>query len=624
MTRSVRLLPNQVIDQIAAGEVVERPASVVKELVENSLDSGATRIDIALLDGGKALIRIADDGCGMSRIDARMAIERHATSKLRGVEDLQGIETLGFRGEALPSIASVSRFQLVTRSAEEEAGTKIRIDAGVLVDVTDVGAPRGTVIEVRDLFHTLPARRAFLRTAATELSHCTECIVRIALGRPEVAFELRHDDRVTFFCPATTDPAVRVRELLGADAEELLPVDAESRSGLRLVGLIAPPSVHRPTLSTALYLYVDGRWVRDQVVRRAVSQVYRGLVPEGRHPVVVLELRVPAGAVDVNVHPTKAEVRFRDPASVAAFITDTLRSVLGREKPRHGAQRVDSTVLPFHSGPIAEPDSAPSQTEVTPARPRISALPEGLPPKTDSFDPLAALHAPLPPVQTLPAQTAAAQTAAAQSVTAQALPVQVSPARAQPPAVSALPPDLPPATTPPAAPSARGMSLLAAEPAAPALVRAHLPGATAVGLARARWVFIDDGQELCIVDGGRLARKRLARLAQGPPQRLLVPRRVPSAQREIEIVEAADHLADLGLLVGRFSPGELAVRAIPPSLQDVDPVELLRVAIRALLEGKDVRDAWGEQLPAVVPIGLEVLDGADWKDAVVQRISLPK
>jgi DNA mismatch repair protein MutL len=580
----VRLLANQVIDQIAAGEVVERPASVIKELVENALDAGATQIDISMRDGGREQLRVADNGSGMSRQDALMAIERHATSKIRVFEDLERVATLGFRGEALPSIAAVSRFELITRRPDEEVGTKIRIESGTLRDVSDVGAPVGTVIDVRQLFHTLPARRAFLRTPPTELSHCVESVIRVALIRPGVGFEVRHEDRLVLRASKTLDPAERVREILGSDADELQPVDLNSDGGLRLVGLVAPPNVHRPSLATALYVYVNGRWVRDQVVRRAVGEVYRGMVPEGRHPVVVLDLRVPPGAVDVNVHPTKAEVRFRDPSGVGVFITDSLRSALGLEPVRHGAPpSPDLMALPFRAGPqptgmssplemppganlagpsaapFAGPFAGPFSRPTEPPGPSISALPDGLPP----------------------------------------------PLAAEPP--PAYPPPVPSRVLPPGSPSTQTASWAQG----------------VVGLVRDRWILIEEGQALWMVDGGRVARRKLAWAAQGPPQRLLVPQRVHVVAREIEMVEANDRLAELGLLVGRFSPNELAVRAVPLSLGDVDPADLLRVAIRALLEGIDVREAWGRELPPVTPITADVLEGIDWRPAIVGKLPIP-
>lgn len=392
MPEAVRLLEARVVDQIAAGEVVERPASVVKELVENALDAGAKAIDIVLKDGGRSLVRIADDGHGMDREDAMLAIERHATSKIRDVEDLQGIGTLGFRGEALPSIAAVSRFELVTRTADGE-GTRIRIDAGTLQDVRDVGAAKGTVVDVRTLFHTLPARRAFLRSAATEVSHCTEVVTRLALARPDVAFTVRHEERVGIRTPSTTDLAVRAADLLGPDAGKLVPVDVESPAGLRLVGLAATAGIHRGSVGTALYLYVDGRWVRDTVLRRAISHAYRDLVPEGRHPLVVLDLRVPAGAADVNVHPTKAEVRFRDPSGVAAFVGERLRELIRSDVRRAGLRPValGAVSLPFRS------ELPPAAPPVAPVRPSISAMPPEL----------LLVHEP-PPVRAVPAARALA------------------------------------------------------------------------------------------------------------------------------------------------------------------------------------------------------------------------
>ena len=236
MRSGIRILEDQVVNQIAAGEVVERPASVVKELLENSLDAGATQIDIALRDGGRALIRLSDNGCGMNRADAMMCFERHATSKIRRAEDLAGVSTLGFRGEALPSIAAVSRFQLLTRPDEEEVGTRVKIEGGVLLGCADAGCVAGTQIDVRSLFYNLPARRKFLRTRGTEQSHCVATVVREALARPEVDFSVSQDGRELLRARGGVDTATRARDLLGRHGAALMPATC-AQGDLTIVGL---------------------------------------------------------------------------------------------------------------------------------------------------------------------------------------------------------------------------------------------------------------------------------------------------------------------------------------------------------------------------------------------------
>ncbi len=358
----IRLLESRVIDQIAAGEVVERPASVVKELVENALDAGATRIVVSLEDGGRERIRVEDDGHGMSESEALLAIERHATSKIRDLPDLDDVRSLGFRGEALPSIAAVSRFQLLTRTSDAEAGTRVRLDAGTLEDVRPAGASPGTAIDVRELFHTLPARRAFLRSAATEQGHAVDAVRRIALVRPDVAFEVRAGDRVLLRAPAAADLADRAGAVFGAEVAEAVAFDESGPLG-RLRGWVAP-GAHRATAGEGIWAYVRGRWVRDRVLRTAAQQALRDRVPPGRSPLLLLDCLPPPRAVDVNVHPTKAEVRFRDPAGVSAWVVEALGRAAGR--PRATPRAADGPMPLF-----ARPD------EPAPP-PRVPALPPDL------------------------------------------------------------------------------------------------------------------------------------------------------------------------------------------------------------------------------------------------------
>ncbi len=383
------------MDQIAAGEVVERPASVVKELVENALDAGAASIEVTLKDGGRALVRVADDGRGMNRADALMCIERHATSKIREVEDLAGVATLGFRGEALPSIAAVSAFQLTTRARDELAGTRIRVDEGVLRDVREAGAAPGTVVEARELFRSLPARREFLRSAPTELSHAVEAVARLALVRPEVAFLVKAEDRVVLRAPRAGGLVDRAVDVLGPDARDATPIEVEGEP-LGLRGWLAPLSVTRAAVSQGVHLYVNGRWIRDRVVRGAVTAALQERLPPGRHPLLLLDLRVPPGGVDVNVHPTKSEVRFRDPGRIATRVTDALRSIGATDRKVFGSRAV--AALPLFA---AEPP-APSATPATPA----PELPPAEPPSLEVPPPPPAR--PIPP----PAPPRAATTTA--------------------------------------------------------------------------------------------------------------------------------------------------------------------------------------------------------------------
>jgi len=329
--RPVRLLPEEVANQIAAGEVVERPASVLKELVENSLDAGAGRIAAEVEAGGRRLIRVVDDGWGLSQDDLLMALERHATSKVALPEDLAAVSTLGFRGEAIPSIAAVSRFNMRSRRAQDEAGSEVVVRGGSLREVKEVGCPKGTVVEVRDIFYNIPARRKFLKSIATEAGHLGEAFLRMALARPQVAFRYTANGRLVYDLPASEDLAARAAELLGRETAARLVRVAESLNGVSLTGLAGLPDVSRASLDQ-VYTFINGRYVRDKVLLHAVGEAYRGLMPDRRRPVVVLDLAVDPAEVDVNVHPAKIEVRFHRQNEIHAALVQGLRQALAAGK----------------------------------------------------------------------------------------------------------------------------------------------------------------------------------------------------------------------------------------------------------------------------------------------------
>jgi DNA mismatch repair protein MutL len=355
----IHVLTDQVANQIAAGEVVDRPASVVKELLENALDAGATRIRIEVEGGGRKLIRIVDNGCGMVRDDALLAFERHATSKLRTSDDLLAISTLGFRGEALPSIASISRLDLETRAAEEPAGTRVEMVGGRMHRVEDAGLPPGTTIAVRDLFFNTPARRKFLKSETTELSHVTALVTHYALAHPDKHFELHSATHALLQAPPVAQPADRIFQIFGRETlDHLLPIAAEV--DLERVGLPAPPPwkqdedyeppvpghlrlsgfTSKPELEklnrNSIYSFVNRRLVRDRLLLHAVSEAYRNILPPTSFPVVLLFLELPPEEVDVNVHPAKTEVRFRQPSFVHDFVRDTLRNKIVQSRPAMG------------------------------------------------------------------------------------------------------------------------------------------------------------------------------------------------------------------------------------------------------------------------------------------------
>jgi DNA mismatch repair protein MutL len=368
----IRVLSDQVANQIAAGEVVERPASVVKELLENALDAGATRVRIEVEAGGRKLIRIADNGHGMGRDDALLAFERHATSKLRSSDDLLSIATLGFRGEALPSIASVARVLLETRSADDEAGTMLEIAGGNLLRVEDAGLPPGTTLTVRDLFFNTPARRKFLRSEQTELGHVAGLVTQYALAHPTRHFELHSATQALVMAPAVANAGERLFQIFGRETfQSLLPVAAEldfARAGLpepppwkrdedyeppapgfiRLSGFISKPELQKLNRNS-IYLFANGRLIRDRLILHALTEAYRNVIPPTSFPVVLLFLELPPQELDVNVHPAKTEVRFRQSAFIHDFVRDSVRTALMKARP------AASFYTALHSAPVAAP-----------------------------------------------------------------------------------------------------------------------------------------------------------------------------------------------------------------------------------------------------------------------------
>ena len=328
----IRLLPRQLVDQIAAGEVVERPASVVKELVENAIDAGAQRVEVSVEGGGVDRIVVADDGGGIAADELPLAIASHATSKISSSDDLAAIGTMGFRGEALASIASVSRLSITSRVTGSEAGARIEVDGGVASEVRPAGCPVGTVVEVRQLFHNVPARRKFLRTAGTELGRIEEVLESIALCRPDVAFRLVADGKTRIDLPATTDARRRVLAVLGESiADGLLEVTAdtvlEGGAPITLWGLVGRPSLARGS-GRALRFALNGRAVLDRTLAHAVKEAFRGLVDPGRTPIAFVAVEMDPSLVDVNVHPAKTEVRFRQPNFVHQCVMRAVRDAL--------------------------------------------------------------------------------------------------------------------------------------------------------------------------------------------------------------------------------------------------------------------------------------------------------
>ena len=364
----IRVLPDHVANQIAAGEVVERPASVAKELVENSIDAGATRITIEIEAGGRRLLKISDDGEGMVRDDAILAFERHATSKIRASGDLIAIGTLGFRGEALASIASVAKVELLTSIEGAAAGTRVAIEGGRMRDVKDAAHPRGTTISVRDLFFNVPARRKFLRSEATETFHLTNLVTHYALAHPEIAFTFVNNGREVVRAVAAKDLRERAYQIFGEEfLENLLEVDGGNPQVARVTGFVSAPRDRR-TSRDSQYLFVNRRFVRDRMIGRSLSEGYRSILPYGVYPAALLFIETPLEEVDVNVHPAKTEVRFRRPDAVADAVREAVRSALARNEYVPQIPQIPPIETP-------QPQTAAAAVASTPPQPRIEFTP---------------------------------------------------------------------------------------------------------------------------------------------------------------------------------------------------------------------------------------------------------
>src|SRR6476661_2716504 len=377
----IRILSDNVANKIAAGEVVERPASVVKELLENSLDAGANRIKIQIEAGGKKLIQISDDGCGMVRDDALLAFERHATSKIKNAEDLLNIATLGFRGEALPSIASVCRLHLETQDREQDSGTVVEIAGGKIFRVEEAGLPPGTSITIRDLFFNTPARKKFLKSESTELSHIASLVTHYALAHPDKHFELHSATNAMLVAPPVAGYSDRVYQVFGKDVlDQLISVAAElplahvglpqpppwrrkeeededgpasaEPGSLRMHGFVSKPEIQKLNRNS-IYTFVNGRLIRDRLIQHAITEAYRNIIPPTVFPVVLLFIEMPSAEVDANVHPAKTEVRFRQQSVMHDFVRDSVRAALMKARP------VPQFAVEIGAHPTASPSLTP-------------------------------------------------------------------------------------------------------------------------------------------------------------------------------------------------------------------------------------------------------------------------
>ena len=539
----IRQLDETLVDQIAAGEVVERPASVVKELLENALDAGARSVTVEVERGGTVLIRVSDDGCGMDREDAPLALRRHATSKIAAFEDLRRLRTLGFRGEALPSIASVSRFALVTRRAEDAEGTRVEVEGGGEPRVRPAGRPPGTTVEVRDLFFNVPARRKFLRSVGAESAAITEVCLRTALAHPELRLVLLRDGRRVRQWLPVEGPLQRAAMLLGGKRSHL----EGERAGVRVRAVLSAPEEARSGASH-LHLFVNGRPVRDRALARAVAFAYGSTLPPGRYPQGVVFVDVDPAKVDVNVHPQKLEVRFEEPRLVLDTVTRLLATALG------------TVAWEQVSRPRAEPAAS------------SSAPPPPPPPPAEAPDPEEGL------------------TGAAGDPTAEALraalrsAAQGTRAAEEPPSASPAPPPGTSVTSPHAAPPSTTA----------ATAQQRLQGAFGrlryVGQVRGTYLVCEADDALVVVDQHaaderiRYHRLRRAMRERGiRTQALLVPETVEVSEAEVALAEEhAERLELLGLSCDAAGPRTLRVRAVPALLHRAPPERLLRDALAEL------------------------------------------
>ncbi len=528
MSQRITILPENLTNKIAAGEVVERPSSVIKELIENSLDAGATDISVEISAGGRRLIRVADNGHGMSREDALLSLERHATSKIKCDSDLDGILTLGFRGEALPSIASVSRFCLATREAGSLEGTEITVEGGRVREVKACGMAPGTVISVEQIFFNTPARLKFMKSSETEAGHVGDVVARLAVSRPDAAFSCISDGR-ELLRVQRSDLQRRLSQVVGKDsASQLHSVDSSCEYAA-ISGFVSGPSLVRSGLQ-AMYTYINGRFVRDKVVHHAVMQAYRGVIDRGRYPVVALFIQLPAGEVDVNVHPTKHEVRFRRQSVVHDAIQAAVEEVL-RLSPW------------LANKPLAAPLQSSSAPTGQAYRERIAAA----------------------------AQNSLALPRREQHYAQPSDPIRTVPTTAAP--VSHAPPE----------------TVTVGEPAVPFQSEQGNPGGyfsslTVIGQFHSEYILCQSGTDLVIIDqhaaSERVAYQRLKQQCLSgavESQRLLFPETVELSFSEVAIAgRFRSDLSGIGFDLEPFGGNTLMVAAVPRLASEKDAIRLVR------------------------------------------------
>jgi DNA mismatch repair protein MutL len=556
----IQLLPPRLANQIAAGEVVERPASVVKELVENALDAGASRVDVEVEQGGAKLIRVRDDGFGIGEADLPLSLSRHATSKITTLDDLEAVGTLGFRGEALASISSVSRLALTSRTAEQEAAARVQVEGRDMdASITPAAHPVGTTVEVRDLFFNTPARRKFLRTEKTEFNHVEECIRRQALSRFDAGFTLRHNQKVVqSLRPAASDldRERRIGSLCGQQfIDNAVLIDTEA-TGLRLWGWVALPTFSR-SQADLQYFFVNGRVIRDKLVAHAVRQAYRDVLYNNRHPAFVLYLEVDPATVDVNVHPTKHEVRFRDGRLVHDFIFRTLHRALADVRPDDHLRGAVAESFGREAG------VSPAAAQTAPAASPFPGNPGVAYPGGMSGQERPAAPSPNPQWQ------ASDQMAFYQSLNEGG---GVENRGAQP--------------------AAEAGSAVAPTPTPPQGTDEEPPLGYAIAQLHGIYILAQSRAGMIVVDmhaaHERITYERMKRALDEQDlksQPLLVPMSLAVSQKEAALAEShGSELQQLGLQIERIGPETLAVRQIPALLRGADTEQLVRDVLADVIE----------------------------------------
>jgi len=588
---SIIILSEQLANRIAAGEVVERPASIVKELLENSLDAGAQRIEVTISEGGRRLIKVTDDGCGMDAEDAALSVQRFATSKISAPEDLESITTMGFRGEALPSIAAVSQMRITTRLHDAAEGTMLTIEGGEITDARALGCPPGTTVEVANLFYNTPARLKFLRATATERGHCSDWVTRMAMGRPDVAIKFSHDDTVLFTSAGRDDLLAVLAEAYGSKvAREMLPVELHS-GAIRIAGYVSGARLTRATRKHQLF-FVNNRFVRSLSLGHALGEAYGLLLPSGKQPMCVLKTELPPELVDPNVHPTKIEVRFKNQGQLHNLMQEAVEMALAEAGLRAPALRraagptrppVAADVAGRWHGPDAEVRARARRLRVNPFAETVDERQDGL--EVHGGQPAALEERPV-------AEVGRRETPREDGARAG------SPARSR-----AGKPDL------------RAADALAEERLEP------------LGQVAGTYIICRAGEDLLVVDQHRAAERVIAdELSQRPSERsrqmLVLPLTLELTDAEQAAAEQwRDALAEMGFEMEPFGGTGYLVRSVPSMLVDRNIEEILRGFIEEVGEwGKADTDDLRERLIATVACHSAVKRGEHLSDREIRDL----